>query len=391
MRTLICDLNVYDNGHHIAYVNSIIRYSSDREDILFLFNKKAASWCRGLEEDKRVFFVEEEVLENHSNNVFWGKWKEYRIIRDFAIQQAVGRVIFLEIDQYQAAIGLHSAPFLVTGIYFRSFHQIGLKAETLAGQFKNVVYRLKKRMLFQVLRLNKKVEPLFLLNDRSGGDHYPAYFKYLPDPVFLGSAVKAAGRDGWLAGIEGKPAGREVKKAGAPHVFLVFGAMGARKNIRHIVDAYRQADLDGPSVLLVAGKVRADYKEEFVEAVSGFIKENKDPARSLVAVDEFIDDDQIDTYFRNADTIVLCYRKFYGSSGLMGKAAEYNKTCIVPDKGLLYDLTRQYSLGYSADPENVRQIARALSLAQKKPLGGSGHGQFVHDHSEKAFLETILQ
>src|SRR5260370_20452120 len=156
MRTLICDLNVYDNGHHIAYVNSIIRHSSDREDLLFLFNKKAASWCRGLEDDKRVFFVEEGLLENNPRNVFWGKWKEYRIIRDFAIQQAVSRVIFLEIDQYQVAIGLNPAPFFVTGIYFRSFHQIGLKAETLAGRFKNAVYHLKKRMLFQVLRLNKK-------------------------------------------------------------------------------------------------------------------------------------------------------------------------------------------------------------------------------------------
>ena len=38
MKTLICDLNVYDNGHHIAFVNSILNYCADREDLLFLFN-----------------------------------------------------------------------------------------------------------------------------------------------------------------------------------------------------------------------------------------------------------------------------------------------------------------------------------------------------------------
>jgi len=379
MRTLICDLNVYDNGHHIAYVNSIITFSSDRDDVVFLFNKKAADWCRGLEEDKRVFFVDEELLGKDQKNVFLGKWREYRYIRQFAIQQAVGKVIFLEIDQYQVAIGLHSAPFRVAGIYFRSFHQIGLKADSLRDTFKNAVYYVKKRLLFQALRLNRKVEPLFLLNDRSGGERYPAYFKYLPDPVFLGAAVKAAG----LRETFGIPP--------SAHVFLVFGAMGARKNIQHIVHAYRQAELEGPSILLVAGKVRADYREEFDGAVNGFIKENKDAGKKLIAIDEFIDDDQVDLYFRSADTIVLCYRKFYGSSGLMGKAAEHEKTCIVPDRGLLYDLCREYSLGYAADPLNIRSISAALSLAEKNPLGGDGHDQFVHDHSENAFLETLLR
>ena len=60
MKTLICDLNVYDNGHHIAYVNTIMEYSADREDLIFLFNADAASWCKGLKEDKRVFFLREE-------------------------------------------------------------------------------------------------------------------------------------------------------------------------------------------------------------------------------------------------------------------------------------------------------------------------------------------
>jgi hypothetical protein len=378
MRTLICDLNVYDNGHHISYVNSIITYSADREDVIFLFNKKASSWCPGLEEDERFSFIDEKFLEQDQKNVFWGKWKEYQAIHQFAIQHAVDKVVFLEIDQYQAAIGLHSSPFRVTGIYFRSFHQIDIKAETWMETYKNLVYRLKKRLIFQLLRLNKKVEPLFLLNDRRGGVRYPRYFTYLPDPVFLSTGGA-------------RPGFRESVGIGSSaHIFLVFGAMGARKNIRNITLAFRSAELTGPAVLLIAGKVRADYKAEFEGAVGEFARENRDPLKKLIAVDEFIEDDQLDTYFSNSDTIVLCYRKFYGSSGLMGKAAEHGKTCIVPDKGLLYDLCRQYSLGYAADPLNISGIAAALSLAQKKPVGGAGHDQFVHDHSEGAFLKTLL-
>ena len=386
MRTLICDLNVYDNGHHIGYVNSIITFSSDREEMLFLFNKNAVRWCKGLEGDKRVFFVDEGEPEGGGGNVFRGKWKEYHIIRQFAIAHAVDRVIFLEIDQYQVAIGLQPAPFRVTGIYFRSFHQIGFGADSLVESCKDAVYYCKKRLLFHVLRLNKKVEPLMVLNDRVAGVHYPKYFRYLPDPIFRAAVVSSHAKP-----VVASSGLREYY--GIPptaHVFLVFGAMGARKNIQHIADAYRAAVLDGPSVLLIAGKVRADYREEFDGAVHGFMKKNKDPRKRLIAVDEFIDDDQIDDFFRSSDTIILCYRKFYGSSGLMGKAAEHGKCCIVPDKGLLFDLWRQYWLGYAADPLNVRSISHALTLAQKYTGGSSGHDRFVHDHSEGAFLRTLL-
>lgn len=379
MRTLICDLNVYDEGHHIAFVNSIMTFSSDREDTVFLFNRKAADWCPGLKDDKRVFFVDEDFLEKNLKNVFLGKWREYKYIRRFAIQQAVDRVIFLEIDQYQAAIGMIPSPFRITGIYFRSFHKIGIRADSLPAMCRNVLYHLKKRLLFQVMRLNRKVEPLFLLNDRSGSRRYPRWFNYLPDPVFPGPNQKTT-----ASGLR-----TSFQIPATAHVFLVFGAMGARKNIQHIVDAYQEARLTGPSLLLVAGKVRTDYRQEFDRAVNGFVKDNRDPAKKLFVLDEFIADDQVDNWFIGSDTILLCYRNFYGSSGLMGIAARHGKTCIVPDQGLLYELCREYDLGYAADAEMSRSISDAMSLSERNPVAGAGQRRFVTDHSENAFLTTL--
>ncbi|HXB92425.1 MAG TPA: hypothetical protein VNU72_09050 [Puia sp.] len=380
MRTLICDLNVYDEGHHIAYVNSIMTFSADREDTVFLFNRKAADWCPGLKGDKRVFFVDEDFLEKNLKNVFLGKWREYKYIRRFAIQQAVDRVIFLEIDQYQAAIGMIPSPFHITGIYFRSFHKIGVGADSLPAMGRNALYHVKKRLLFQVMRLNRKVEPLFLLNDRSGNRRYPRWFNYLPDPVFPGPGKVSA--SSLRTSLQIPP---------TSHVFLVFGAMGARKNIQHIVDAYEEARLTGPSVLLVAGKVRVDYRQEFDRAVNGFIKDNGDRTKKLIVLDEFIDEDQVDNWFIGSDTIVLCYRKFYGSSGLMGIAARHGKTCIVPDQGLLYELCREYDLGYAANAELSRSISDAMSLSERNPVAGPGQRRFVNDHSENAFLTTLLR
>jgi hypothetical protein len=378
MKTLICDLNVYDNGHHIAFVNSILGYSADRDDLLFLFNEKAASLCKGMEGDTRIAFIPEDKL--HPQKLGLGdKFREYRQIERFAMSHRIERVIFLEIDWYQIAIGLSRPPFQITGIYFRPFHLIPTSGENFKASMKSLLYYWKKRVLFHILRMNKKVEPLFLLNDRAAGIRYPSRFRYLPDPVFND------------AGSADRPLSIRKLFSIAPstHIILAFGAMGARKNIANIIAAFRQSRFSGDTVLLIAGKVRNDYRGQFDAAVNSFVV-NTDPTKRLIVFDEYVDESHIDLYFRDAGTILLCYSKFYCSSGLMGKAAQHRKTCIVPDCGLLGALNREYELGYAVDPEDVAGIAGAMSRAERHPLPVHGFQRFVEDHAEKAFLRTLL-
>lgn len=381
MKTLICDLNVYDNGHHIAFVNSILSHTARREDLLFLFNGMAASLCRGMEGNDRIFFVPEDNLHPDELGSLRDKMREYRFIRNFASEQGVERVIFLEIDWYQVAIGLSShPPFRITGIYFRPFHLIPTRGDSFRDSVKSLLYHAKKRLLFHILKFNRKVEPLFLLNDRMAGVRYPSWFRYLPDPVFNGGGIPPA-RSQSIRGQFDIP--------DDAHIILAFGAMGARKNIGNIVAAYQQAIFDGDTVLLIAGKVRADYRAAFDRAIDSFGC-NNDGHKRLIVFDAFVDEEHIDLYFSEAGTILLCYSKFYGSSGLMGKAAQHRKTCIVPDCGLLYDLNKEYGLGYSVDPEDVGSIANALSLARQTPVEETGFHRFVIDHHESAFLRTLL-
>jgi hypothetical protein len=370
MKTLICDLNVYDNGHHIAFVNAILKYSKGREDIIFLFNQQAAYFCKGMNEDPRIFFLDEALL-HPTGRPLLNKFREYRLIEKFALDHAIQRVIFLEIDQYQLAIGLSKPPFLITGIYFRPFHLI----PTNGG---SMIYHLKKRLLFRVLHLNRKVEPLFLLNDLAASTRYPSWFRYLPDPIFAGAA---GGTDGIRSRHNISP---------STHLFLAFGAMGYRKNIRNTLEAYLLATFENDTAVLIAGKVRKDYREEFDAAVGHFLASNTDKRKRLVVCDEYVPEEQLDAYFEEADTILLCYVKFYGSSGLMGKAAQHQKTCIVPDQGLLAGLNEEYEIGYSADPADIQSIASALSRAEQEPLPGAGFQRFVRDHHESAFLNTLL-
>jgi hypothetical protein len=379
MKTLICDLNVYDNGHHIAFVNSILNYFRDHSDILFLFNEKAAALCPGIKGDSRVTLVPEDKLHPHEYSNLQAKFREYRQIEQFAIANDIERVIFLEIDSYQVAIGLSRAPFQITGIYFRPFHQIPTSAGGLKTSLRSLFYRWKKQVLFHVLKINRKVEPLFLLNDRDAGVRYPSWFRYLPDPIFDGTGT--ADRSLSIRRTYGISPNAQI--------LLAFGAMGARKNITNMVAAYRQARFSGETVLLLAGKVRADYHDEFYAAVGTFAT-NTDLRKRLIVVDEFVDESQIDPYFKEAGTILLCYSKFYCSSGLMGKAALHRKTCIVPDCGLLGALNQEYELGYAVDPDDVPGIAGAMSRAERHPLPIEGFERFVEDHHENAFLRTLL-
>ena len=382
MKTLICDLNVYDNGHHIAFVNSILSHTARREDLLFLFNGMAASLCKGMEGNDRIFFVPEDNLHPDELGSLRDKMREYRYIRDFALEHGVERVIFLEIDWYQMAIGLSgNPPFMITGIYFRPFHLIPTRGDSLRNSLKSLFYHAKKRLLFYILKFNRKVEPLFLLNDRMAGARYPSWFRYLPDPVFNVAGGGGVGPGRSIRGQFGIPDGS--------HIILAFGAMGARKNIGNIVAAYQRAHFGKDTVLLIAGKVRADYRAAFDRAIDSFGC-NNDGSKRLIVFDAFVDEEHIDLYFSEAGTILLCYSKFYGSSGLMGKAAQHRKTCIVPDCGLLYDLNQEYHLGYSVDPEDVGSIADALSLAGRSPVPEEGFKRFVRDHHESAFLRTLL-
>jgi hypothetical protein len=379
MKTLICDLNVYDNGHHIAFVNSILGYFAEQQDLLFLFNEKAATLCSGIKGDERITLVPEAQLHPDQYRNLQSKFREYRIIEQFAIRNGIQRVIFLEIDSYQVAIGLSRPQFQVTGIYFRPFHQIPTRSGGFRTSFQSMLYHWKKRALFHVLRINKKVEPLFLLNDRAAGTRYPSWFRYLPDPIFDFA--------------DGTPGPQSIRRMlGIPsntHILLAFGAMGARKNITNIVAAYRQTRFSGDTVLLIAGKVRNDYRQEF-DAATGSFAENTDPSKRLIVLDRFVDESHIDGFFSEAGTILLCYSKFYCSSGLMGKAAQHRKTCIVPDCGLLGALNQEYELGYAVDPDDVAGIAGAMSRAERHPLPVNGFQRFVEDHHENAFLRTLL-
>ncbi len=370
MKTLICDLNVYDNGHHIVFVNAILEHTADRQDILFLFNARAATYCPLMAGDPRIHFLEEHLLRA-TGRPFVDKFKEYWLIERFAMDQAVNRVIFLEIDQYQLAIGLSRPPFRITGIYFRPFHLIPRQGES-------AIYHLKKKLLHRVLRMNRKVEPLFLLNDLGASTRYPSWFRYLPDPVFTGGANESISVRRF----------HEIPED--THVFLAFGAMGYRKNIRNMLEGYLLASFRHPTALLIAGKVRDDYREEFDSAVRAFRSNNRDELKQLVVHDTYVPEERLDDYFRAAQTILLCYVKFYGSSGLMGKAAQYQKTCVVPDQGLLAELNREYELGYAADPIDIQSISGALSRAERSPMTGDGFQRFVNDHHEHQFLNTLL-
>lgn len=308
-----------------------------------------------------------------------GKFKEYNYIKKFAAEKNIERIFFLDIDQYQIPIGFSRDYFKVGGIYFRPFHRVNIITGTFSGIFKNLAYKIKKRAIFSILKFNKKVEAVYLLNDEVAAKRLPKFFKYLPDPVFINPApIKTSSlRENLEIGV-------------SAHIFLVFGAISARKNIRHIINAFKIAQLEKESILLITGKIRNDYRTEFNSMLRQFEITNKDRCKRIIVRDEFVDEAMMDSYFMESDTIVLCYQKFYGSSGLLGRAALYNKTVIVANEGLLNDLCAEYNLGYSCSPRNIYSIAKTFSKAAKNVTSADLGVQYLETHKEQAFINALL-
>jgi glycosyltransferase involved in cell wall biosynthesis len=256
---------------------------------------------------------------------------------------------------------------------------------------KNVLHTIRyryKNFLLQKLATaqNKQIKQLFILNDTRGvgsmNRRMQSVFRFLADPVQPGKTFIDPIR---LSNIRDKFQLQADKK-----VLLLFGGIDKRKNVPTIIDAIRLLPEETKKnvQLLIAGKFHPDIKKEY----SDYITANKNDF-AISQFDGFVPDEERDALFTMADTIVMVYRNFYSSSGIMGHAMKYGKKVIVSDQGLMKNLADEYQPAMTADPTNAKKISIALQslLNQKNNLGDSIAENFLRTHSPSNFSKSLLQ
>ena len=150
-----------------------------------------------------------------------------------------------------------------------------------------------------------------------------------------------------------------LKKPECP-ILLALGATRFDKGLDILLSAIKR--IDKTYLLIIAGK--EDYFDRaFIE------KETKELGDKVCIDLKFLSDDELISYIKVSDYIVIPYRKcFDGQSGPLNEGVWQNKIIIGPNHGSLGEVIMSNHLGYVFDSENVVSLANTISKAMDEPF-----------------------
>ena len=79
-----------------------------------------------------------------------------------------------------------------------------------------------------------------------------------------------------------------------------------------------------------------------------------------------ISDEHFEEILANTDVVLCLHQILEGSSGVIGKAAAFNKIIIGPKKGLIGELMSDYKLGIQVNTSDVNEICQGFKYIVSK-------------------------
>jgi len=426
---LLFDLSIY--GHHPSYIRHLIKfanYSDNSQKLSIVVSQKfLAEHADVVEfgqyaEHIQVEFVaittkEEDSLVSRRNGFSrnWRNFQEWRIFCRYAKTLQVDQALVMYFDTYQIPIALgFTPPCPTSGIYFRpTFHYPYLLSNQIEqnrdAQSNYVQTHYPNTYNLQILKqkLQRSWERLLLdrvLHSFNFGTLFSLdpfvgeYIKnipstgsvvHLPDPVQL--EVASDDIDSQIV-----PLRQHLEIEPGRQIFLMFGALTARKGIYRVLDAIShltQADCKQICLLLV-GEADESNRSQIDRQVGQLCR---DHAVQIIRQYKFIADDEIPSYFHLSDVVLATYQRHVGMSGILIWAAATQKPVLGSDYGLMGELVRRYQLGLAIDSTQSEAIARGLhqylenSPEIKSKIDPEKMQQFAEQNSAQAYAKTIYQ
>ena len=178
---------------------------------------------------------------------------------------------------------------------------------------------------------------------------------------------------------------------GSAKNLLITGSIDAKKNIGNILAAVCELPANLSVRLIIAGQVRPSYKADFEAIIQSFRQRNDLQGRvTITTVPKFLTQQEFDEYMLAADIVLMAYKDFYSSSGILGHAAKYKKPVLGSSIGLINDLIRQYEIGVTADPNNVNSIRQGIEQILTKNIDEQNYQRFLEDFTEEKFCKSLL-
>jgi glycosyltransferase involved in cell wall biosynthesis len=346
MNLLIYD-SIYSN-HLIGYLRLIIKSLAVCKkyneihiilDACFLKDHKMQLDQISSESGVKIFISslpnEMEVRLKNTSNLVLKSILEERFINSFCAKNQINSVIFLYLDYFQIALGIRALFFMrrritFSGILFASFFY----------QRRRNFKRFVKWMQLRILLLNTEFKKIFILNDEKLVSHLNNQFKtteifnYLPDPIERSTFNNLNIRE-------------KFKIDSEDFLFISLGRVTERKNIHNIIIAFENLPdkyLQHAKLLICGSFDNHDYKSRILDLISEKIRNN------VILVDEFLDKNDFDAIIAASDCVCTVYKDFYGSSGIVGNAANFKKLVLASDFGTIGYIVGKFKLGVTVNP-----------------------------------------
>jgi len=169
-------------------------------------------------------------------------------------------------------------------------------------------------------------------------------------------------------------------------IFLYFGTAQKRRGY----DLLLKMAIEQNACFVHCGL--RDEREKYYYDVDGFRKILCDNER-IMETDQYISDPiTIECFFKSVSHLVLPYRSFYGSSGVMLQALTYGIPVLVPDEGIIGYRVKKNNLGltYKEDFNSLIEQYKKFKEISKKSFADS-IDLYMHQQSVTNLKEVLVK
>jgi glycosyltransferase involved in cell wall biosynthesis len=397
MKVLVVEPNA--DGHHIAlYLRCILLKLKHEEcsisllvSLAVLHHKSFKSLPKELLSGVKTHLMETEVGcgSNSSFTLFlrqlryWQKTK--RGYLEAVRNDGPPDLVYVPtLDFIAKAVELIGSPFRSTpfvALYMAPKHH--LKSLGLApGSRGDLIYTLlfgrllKLKSLKALLVIDKHFYDFCLLNYGK----FSAKIEYVPD-------------FGRIHGCLPRESCRErLGVSNSDKLILVYGYLTARKGIIQLLDAMMHPGMHSSIKVVIAGNLDTEMEGRiFSNRYKSLFDNQKILVRSF-----FHSDDEEHLVFNASDFVWLGYtHRFFGSSGVLFKAASAKVPVIAMDRGLISRIVNENQLGLCVNPLSTSSIVAGIStilLTSEHSFGNSKSTiNFLKEHSCERHAEILYK
>jgi glycosyltransferase involved in cell wall biosynthesis len=200
----------------------------------------------------------------------------------------------------------------------------------------------------------KIFDTVFVLNDRAAPRIFNRLFHterfvFLPDPFV---SIK----------YEFEDFRKKYDIQSNQKIFLHFGSMGKRKGTLLILESILELTPEESAnyVFVFAGIIQDTIKDDFNKLTSLIGESNR-----LLIFNQFCNFEFLANWCKSCDAILIPYLTSYGSSGLIGYAAQFHKPVITNAVGMIGKLVRKFHLGITVRKLDTTDLVKAYRLTEE--------------------------